>query len=67
MLINLPLASIAILLSFLFLFRVAFNNFFMIPVLIENAKLKLALAVPKGASKTVTEEAIDNPPYVADN
>lgn len=39
----------------------------MIPVLIENAKLKLALAVPKGASKTVTEEAIDNPPYVADN
>ena len=50
MLLNLLLANTTILLCFVFLFRVIFNNFFKIPAVIENAKLKLALAVPPGTS-----------------
>ena len=48
MLFNLLLASITISLYFSFLFCVAFNNFFAISVDKENAKLKLALAIPTG-------------------
>ena len=36
-----------------FLFRVVFNNFFKIPVEIENTRLKLALAIPTGAPITL--------------
>ena len=50
---NLLLAKITILLSFFFLFRVIFNNFFTIPIVIENAKLKLALAIPTDGPITV--------------
>ena len=50
---NLLLAKITILLCFFFLFRVIFNNFFTIPIVIENAKLKLALAIPTGGPITV--------------
>ena len=46
-LFDLLLASITILL-FLFSFLVIFNNFFMIPVVKENNKLKLALALSTG-------------------
>ena len=44
-----------------------FNSFFVIPmVIIENAKLKLALADPTGAPITLANEAIETPPLVAD-
>ena len=39
----------------------------MIPiVIIENAKLKLALANPTGAPITLANEAMETPPLVAD-
>ena len=66
MLFNLLLASITIILYFLFLFSLVFNNFFTIPVVIENAKLKLALAIPTGAPITVANDAIDIPSFAAD-
>ena len=59
MLFNLLLASIAILLCFFFLFLVAFNNFFTNPVVIENARLQLALIIPTGAPITVANDAIE--------
>ena len=55
-----------ILLCFFFLFRVAFNNLIIIPVDIENARLKLALAIPTGAPRTVTNDAIEMLVLVAD-
>ena len=66
MLFNLLLASITILLCFFFLFLVVFNSFFMIPVEIENTRLKLALAIPTGAPITVVNDAIEMIPAVAD-
>ena len=54
------------LLCFLFLFRIVFNNFFTIPVEIENARLKLAIAIPTGAPITVAEDAIEILPVVTD-
>ena len=66
MLFNLLLANIAILLCFFFLFRAVFNNFITIPVVIENTKLKLALAIPTGAPITVANEGVDIPLLVAD-
>ena len=67
MLFNLLLANITILLCFFFLFRVVFNNFFSIPVEIENARLKLALAIPTGAPITVANDAIEMVSLAADN
>ena len=58
MLSNLFLASIRILLFFSFLFLL-FNSFFMIPVEIENARLRLALIIPIGATMTVANDAIE--------
>ena len=49
-----------------FLFRVVFDKFSIIPVEIENAKLKLALAISTGAPLTVANYVIDMPPVVAD-
>ena len=66
MLFNLLLASITTLLGFLLLFLVVFNSFFIIPVEIENARLKLALAIPTGATITVTKDAIKIVPIVTD-
>ena len=40
--------------------------FFMIPVVKEKAKLKLALAIPAGAPIMLEKEIIDIPPPVAD-
>ena len=66
MLFNLLLTSITILLCFFLLFIVVFNSFFMIPVEIENARLKLALIIPTGAPITVANDAIEMLPVVTD-
>ena len=66
MLFNLLLANITILLCFLFLFPVAFNSFFTILVEIENARLKLALAIPTGDPITVANNAIEMLSVVTD-
>ena len=66
MLFDLLLASITILLRFVFLFLVVFNSFFMIPVEIENARLKLALIIPTGAPITVANDAIEMLPVATD-
>ena len=66
MLFNLLLANITILLCFFFFCVCCFQYFFIIPVVIENAKQKLALAIPTSDSITVANDAIDIPPLVAD-
>ena len=66
MLFNLLLVNITILLCFFFLFLVGFNNFFKIPVDIENARRKFALAIPTGAPIRVASDAIEMLPLVAD-
>ena len=65
-LFNLLPANITILLCFFFLFLVVFNNFCTSPVDNENARLKLAIAIPAGVSITVANDAIEMPPLVAD-
>ena len=52
-------ASITILLCFYFLFLVVFNSFFIMPVEIKNARLKLALAISTGAPMTIANDAIE--------
>ena len=54
------------LLCFFFLFLVIFNSFFIIPVVKENIKLKLAFAISTGTPITLVKEIIDIPPLVAD-
>ena len=49
---------------FLF-FLVIFNNILTIPVVKEKTKVKLALAIPTGASMILVNEIIDTPPLVA--
>ena len=51
---------------FLFFFRIVFNYFFAIPVEIENARLKIALAILTGTPITVANDAIEMLPLVAD-
>ena len=63
-LFNLLLARITILLCFFFLFLGVLNSFFIIPVKIENARLKLALAIPTGAPITAANDAIEILPVV---
>ena len=43
---------------FLLFFLVTFNNFFIIPVVKENIKVKLALAIPAGIRITLVKEII---------
>ena len=50
----------------LFLFLVAFNNFFTSPVHNENATLKLALVIPIGVPIAIAKDAIETPPLVTD-
>ena len=50
---------------FFFFFLVIFNSLFIIPVVRKKIKVKLALAIPTGASTTVVNEIIDTPPVVA--
>ena len=66
MLFNLLLASITILLCFFFLFLVVFKNFFTNPVVIENARLQLALIIPTGAPITVANDAVEMLPLATD-
>ena len=66
MLFSLLLASIKILLCICFLFLVVFNSFFTIPVVIENARLQLALIIPTGAPITVANDPIEMLTVVTD-
>ena len=65
MLVDLFLGSMTILWWFFFLFRFLYQIFFTTPGDIENAKLKLAIAIPKGALITVANDAIEMLPHVA--
>ena len=66
MLFNLILANIPILLCFFFLFLVVFTNFLTSPVDNENARIRLALAIPTGVSIIIANHAIEMLPLVAD-
>ena len=63
-LLSLLLANIRILSCFFFLFLVIFSNFLTIPVVREKNKVRLALAIPTGAPRTLVNETIDTPPLV---
>ena len=66
MLFNLLLVNITIFFCFFFLLLVVFNSFFTISVLIDQARLKLALTKPTGPPMTVTNDAIEILPVVTD-
>ena len=66
MLFNLLLGSITILLCFFFLFLIVFKNFFTNPVVIENARLQLALIILTGAPITAANHAIGMLPVATD-
>ena len=52
----------------LFIFFLAvLNNFFVIPVVREKSKVRLALAIPTGAPTILVNKIIDTPPLVALN
>ena len=55
-----------ILLCFFFFFLVSFNSFFIIPVVKENTKVRLALITPAGIPIKFVKEIILIPPLVAD-
>ena len=59
-------ASITILLCFFFLFLVVFKSFFTNPVVVENARLQLALIIPTGAPIIVANNAIEMLPIATD-
>ena len=48
------------------LFLVIFNSFFIIPVVRENNKVKLALAIPAETPITLVKEMMDIRPLVTD-
>ena len=52
---------ISILSCFFFLFLVAFNNFFIIPVVREKNKVSVALSIPAGAPTTLGNKIIQIP------
>ena len=66
MLCNLLLASVTILSCFFFVFLLISNNFFIISVVKENTRVKLAFAIPTGTPTMLVKEIIDTPPLVAD-
>ena len=49
-----------------FLFVVVFNSFYIIPVEVENKRLKLALTIPPSAPITIANDAIKTLPVVLD-
>ena len=51
---------------FFFFFFVSFNSLFIIPVVKENTKVRLALITPAGIPITFVKEIILIPPLVAD-
>ena len=59
MLFNLLLASIKILLCFVFLFLIVFKNFFINTGLILNVKPQLAPIISTGAPITLANDAIE--------
>ena len=61
MLLNSLLANIRVLSCFFFLFPVMFSNFLTIPVVREEIKVKLALAIPTGDATILVNEIIDEP------
>ena len=62
MLLSLLLANIRVLSCFFFLFLVALSSFFIIPVVREEIRVKLAPAIPTGAPTMFVNEMIDTPP-----
>ena len=66
MLFDLILTIIIILLCLFSLFLVVLNNFFIIPVVKENTRVKLALAIPAGAPITLAKEIINTTALIAD-
>ena len=65
MLFSLLLANIRILQCFFFLLLVMLSNFFIIPLVKEKIKVKIALAIPTGVPTTLVREMIGTPPLVA--
>ena len=65
MLSSLLLAKIRILSCFFVLFLVMLSNFFIIPVVKENIKVKLVVAIPTGAPTMLVKEMIDTPAAIA--
>ena len=66
MLFRLLLANIRIYRAFSFsFFLVMLSNFFIIPVIKEKVRVKIAPAIPTGPSTTFKEEMIKSPPLVA--
>ena len=47
-------------------FLVSFNSFFIISVVKENTKVKIAFITPAGITKTFVKGIILIPPFVAD-
>ena len=66
MLFNLLLAGITISWCFFFLFLVVFKNFFTYPVVIENARLQLALIISTSAPVTVANDETEMVPVARD-
>ena len=62
---SLLLASIRILSCFFFLFFVMLSKFLIIPVVKENIKVKLALAIPTGSPRMLVNKMTDTPPVAA--
>ena len=56
---NLPLLNARGPLQLYLLFLVVFNDFFLIPVVKENKRLKLELAIPTGVPVMLEKEIID--------
>ena len=65
MLFSLLLANIRTYRAFFFFFLVMLSNFFIIPVIKEKVRVKIAPAIPTGPSTTFKEEMIKSPPLVA--
>ena len=65
MLLSLLLANIRIWSCFFFFCLVMVSNFFIIPVVRVQIKVKLAAAIPTRSLATLTEEIIQTPPLVA--
>ena len=51
---------------FFFLFLFVFDSFFTIPLVIEHARVQLALIIPTGATITVANDAIEMLPAATD-
>ena len=65
MLSSLLLAKVRILSCFFVLFLVMLSNFFVIPVVKQNIKVKLVVAIPTGAPTILVKEMIDTPVAIA--